>query len=80
MELERAPTIGLGNRNGAVTKGPTNRMFEDVTANPVELDQVQRLFLERAVAAMRDVGMTDDQINEALGRHEEPASFQTSAP
>jgi hypothetical protein len=34
---------------------------------------------DRAVAAMRDVGMSDDQINEALGRHDpEPATFQRS--
>ena len=45
-------------------------MFEDVTANPAELEKIQLLFLERAVSAMRDVGMSDEQIDEALGRRD----------
>ena len=52
-------------------------MFDDLTADPAELEKIQLLFLERAVAAMRDVGMSDDQIDEALGRHDpEPATFR----
>lgn len=48
----------------------TDRMQNDATATHVELEHIQLIFLERAIAAMRDVGMTDDQIDEALGRHD----------
>lgn len=51
-------------------------MFEETTISAVELEHIQLIFLERAVSAMRDVGMTDRQIDEALGRHDsEPAAF-----
>jgi hypothetical protein len=68
----------LGVRTHTVWAGnAADRMFEDLIANPKELERVQRLFLERAVAAMRDVGMTEDQISEALGRHDpQPATVR----
>jgi hypothetical protein len=43
-------------------------MFENLTADPVKLEQLQLIFLQRAVAALRESGMSDDQIDEALGR------------